>query len=133
MTRKAAREQLFKLIFEAEMKETALKEIFDSFMQRVAEDELDLSNSSVEFIKKYCLGIDEHSEELLNKINNTMEGWSFERIGNVEKALLKGAVYELSYEDTPKEIVINETIELAKKYGDSKSYEFLNGVLAKFV
>lgn len=133
MTRKAAREQLFKLIFEAEMKETALKEVFDSFMQRVAEDELELSNSSMEFIKKYCLGIDEHSEELLNKINNTMEGWSFERIGNVEKALLKGAVYELSYEDTPKEIVINETIELAKKYGDSKSYEFLNGVLAKFV
>lgn len=133
MTRKAAREQLFKLIFEAEMKETALKDIFDSFMQRVVEDELEISNSSIEFIKKYCLGIDEHSEEILNKINNTMEGWSFDRIGNVEKALLKGAVYELSYEDTPKEIVINETIELAKKYGDTKSFEFLNGVLAKFV
>lgn len=133
MTRKAAREQLFKLIFEAEMKETALKDIFDSFMQRVVEDELEISNSSMEFIKKYCLGIDEYSEEILNKINNTMEGWSFDRIGNVEKALLKGAVYELSYEDTPKEIVINETIELAKKYGDTKSFEFLNGVLAKFV
>lgn len=133
MTRKAAREQLFKLIFEAEMKETALKDIFDSFMQRVVEDELEISNSSMEFIKKYCLGIDKHSEEILNKINNTMEGWSFDRIGNVEKALLKGAVYELSYEDTPKEIVINETIELAKKYGDTKSFEFLNGVLAKFV
>lgn len=133
MTRKAAREQLFKLIFEAEVKETALKDIFDSFMQRVVEDELEISNSSMEFIKKYCLGIDEHSEEILNKINNTMEGWSFDRIGNVEKALLKGAVYELSYEDTPKEIVINETIELAKKYGDAKSFEFLNGVLAKFV
>lgn len=133
MTRKAAREQLFKLIFEAEMKETALKDIFDSFMQRVVEDELEISNSSMEFIKKYCLGIDEHSEEILNKINNTMEGWSFDRIGNVEKALLKGAVYELSYEGTPKEIVINETIELAKKYGDTKSFEFLNGVLAKFV
>ena len=133
MTRKAAREQLFKLIFEAEMKETALKDIFDSFMQRVVEDELEISNSSMEFIKRYCLGIDEHSEEILTKINNTMEGWSFDRIGNVEKALLKGAVYELSYEDTPKEIVINETIELAKKYGDTKSFEFLNGVLAKFV
>lgn len=133
MTRKAAREQLFKLIFEAEMKETALKDIFDSFMQRVVEDELEISNSSMEFIKKYCLGIDEHSEEILSKINNTMEGWSFDRIGNVEKTLLKGAVYELSYEDTPKEIVINETIELAKKYGDTKSFEFLNGVLAKFV
>ena len=80
MTRKAAREQLFKLIFEAEMKETALKDIFDSFMQRVVEDELEISNSSMEFIKKYCLGIDEHSEEILNKINNTMEGWSFDRM-----------------------------------------------------
>ena len=52
MTRKAAREQLFKLIFEAEMKETALKDIFDSFMHRVVEDELEISNSSMEFIKK---------------------------------------------------------------------------------
>ncbi|MFA6708070.1 MAG: transcription antitermination factor NusB, partial [Fusobacterium sp.] len=62
-----------------------------------------------------------------------MEGWSYDRIGVVERALLKSAVYELMFEKTPKEIVINEIIELAKKYGDAKSYEFLNGVLAKIL
>ncbi|WP_027128305.1 transcription antitermination factor NusB [Fusobacterium perfoetens] len=133
MTRKAAREQLFKLIFEAELKETSLNEIFNSFLKRVSEEEIEISEESLNFIKKYALGISEHSDEILKKIENTMEGWSFERIGNIEKALLKGAVYELSYENTPKEIVINETVELAKKYGDTKSSEFLNGVLAKFV
>ncbi|MCI6152807.1 MAG: transcription antitermination factor NusB [Fusobacterium perfoetens] len=133
MTRKAAREQLFKLIFEAELKETSLNEIFNSFLKRVSEEEIEISEESLNFIKKYALGISEHSDEILKKIENTMEGWSFERIGNIEKALLKGTVYELSYENTPKEIVINETVELAKKYGDTKSSEFLNGVLAKFV
>lgn len=133
MTRKAAREQLFKLIFEAELKETSLNKIFNSFLKRITEEEININEESLDFIKKYALGISEHSDEILKKIENTMEGWSFERIGNIEKALLKGAVYELSYENTPKEIVINETIELAKKYGDTKSSEFLNGVLAKFV
>ncbi|NME36197.1 MULTISPECIES: transcription antitermination factor NusB [Fusobacterium] len=133
MTRKAAREQLFKLIFEAELKETSLSEIFNSFLKRVSEEEIEISEEALDFIKKYSLGISEHCDEILKKIENTMEGWSFDRIGNIEKALLKGAVYELSYENTPKEIVINETVELAKKYGDTKSSEFLNGVLAKFV
>ena len=50
-----------------------------------------------------------------------------------KKLLLKIAVYEILCEDTPKEIVINEAVELAKKYGDVKTFEFVNGVLAKLV
>ena len=55
------------------------------------------------------------------------------RIGNVEKALLKCSVYEILFKDTPCEIVINEVVELAKVYGDEKTSEFINGVLAKIV
>ena len=49
----------------------------------------------------------------------------------VERALLRIAIYELVIEKKPIEIVANEAVELAKEYGEEKSYEFVNGVLAK--
>ena len=86
-----------------------------------------------EFLVKYAEGIIANNEKIHAELDEKMEGWSFERVGNVEKALLKIAVYEILCEDTPKEIVINEVVELAKKYGDVKTFEFVNGVLAKLV
>ena len=50
-----------------------------------------------------------------------------------ERALLRFAVYELKYTDMGKEIVVNEAVELAKKYGEEKSGEFINGVLALII
>ena len=70
-------------------------------------------------------GITENNSEILKTISDNITGWSFERIGNVEKALLKCSVYEILFEDTPREIVINEVVELAKVYGDEKYLDYL--------
>ena len=129
MSRRAAREDLFEIIFEAEMKEEPATKICPDYLTR--EEDKKINQNEKEFIEQYVKGIEEHKDEILNLINSKMEGWSYDRIGIVEKALLKTAVYELMFEKTPKEVVINEVVELAKKYGDTKSYEFLNGVLAK--
>lgn len=69
----------------------------------------------------------------METLKNNITGWSLERVGNIEKALLKIATYEILYENTPTEIIINEVVELAKTYGDNKSHEFINGVLAKII
>lgn len=130
MSRRVAREELFKLIFESELKNEDAKEVFESYLKReeVLENEKEIS-----FIKKYMEGISSHNEEIINTINNNIVGWTFERIGTVEKTLLKVAVYELLFENTPHEIVVNEAVELAKIYGDEKTAEFVNGVLAKII
>lgn len=130
MSRRVAREELFKLIFESELKNEDAKEVFESYLKReeVLENEKEIS-----FIKKYMEGISNHNEEIINTINNNIVGWTFERIGTVEKTLLKVAVYELLFENTPHEIVVNEAVELAKIYGDEKTAEFVNGVLAKII
>ena len=61
-------------------------------------------------------------------------GWKLGRIGKVELALLRMAVYEMRYDDeTPEKVAINEAVELAKKYGADASSGFINGVLAKLV
>ena len=61
-----------------------------------------------------------------------MENWSLNRLANVEKTLLRIATFEIFYElGTPKGVAINEAIEIAHIYGDEKSGQFINGVLAK--
>lgn len=130
MSRRVAREELFKLVFESELKNENVNEIFEDYLKR---DEILKNVNELSFIKKYTQGISKHSETIIKTIDSNITGWTFERVGTVEKTLLKIAVYELLYENTPHEIVINEAIELGKLYGDDKTSEFINGVLAKIV
>ena len=131
MSRRLAREELFKIVFEAEINNKDLNTVLDSYLER--ENEVELNEKGKEFLVEYAKGIIENQDKILAELDEKMEGWSFERVGNVEKALLKISVYEILFKDTPKEIIINEAVELAKKYGDTKTYEFVNGVLARLV
>ena len=56
-----------------------------------------------------------------------------ERISKINLVLLKLAIYEILYTETPFKVVINEAVELAKKYGDDTSPNFVNGILASIV
>ena len=131
MSRRLAREELFKIVFESEINGKDLDTVLNSYLER--ENEVTLNEKNKEFLVKYAKGIIENNDKILAELEEKMEGWSFERVGNVEKALLKVAVYEILFEDTPKEILINEAVEIAKKYGDIKTFEFVNGVLARLV
>ncbi|STO32040.1 N utilization substance protein B homolog [Fusobacterium necrogenes] len=130
MSRKVAREELFKLVFESELKEENTKETLENYLKR---DEALTNENELKFIKKYMNGMAINNDRILKTINDNITGWSFERIGNVEKSLLKCSVYELLCETTPHEIVVNEVVELAKLYGDEKTSEFVNGILAKII
>jgi len=130
MSRKIAREELFKIVFEGEINGVLPNTLLDEFLSR---EEVILSPKGKEFLVKYVEGISAHNDELNALIDEKMTGWNLDRIGNVEKALLKCAAYELKHETTGHEIVANEVIELAKVYGDEKSYEFINGVLANII
>lgn len=58
-----------------------------------------------------------------------VEGWSFDRLGRVERAILRLAVYELLHTDTDQPIIINEAIEIAKEMADDQAPKLINGVL----
>ena len=87
-----------------------------------------------EYVKNVANGIKEHGEEITEKIaKNLKTGWTIERISKVDVSLLKLAIYEIKYKNTPYKVAINESLELAKKYGEDKSKNFVNGVLASIV
>ena len=130
MKRRIARDVVFKLVYESQIKNIDTKEIYDDYIRRedAITDETELS-----FVAKCMSGITEYKQEILDTISAHMVGWSLTRIGYIERSILVFAVYELLKSETPKEIIINEAIEICKKYGDDKTPDFVNGVLAKIV
>ena len=73
-------------------------------------------------------------EEIIKKIGkNLKEDWKIERISKIDLVILKLAIYEIKYKELPYKVVINEAVELAKKYGEDNSKNFVNGILASIV
>ena len=86
------------------------------------------------YIRRKCEDIAAHTAQIDEAVNAVAEGWKTSRMGKVELALIRLAVYEMRYEeDIPVGVAINEAVELAKKYGTEGSPAFVNGVLAKLV
>lgn len=128
MTRRELREEIFKIIFQAD---------FHSQEELVAQATLFLdddgySQKNRQEILAKCTDIFDHVEELDAQINAVVEGWKTTRMSKVDLSLIRLALYEMKYDDTPKGVAINEAVELAKQYGTDHSSGFVNGVLAKF-
>ena len=76
-------------------------------------------------------GVLSHEEEIINLANKYLNNWNINRLGLTDAAIIKIAIYELLYTDTPKKVVIDEAIELSKDYSDEKVVGMINGVLDK--
>jgi N utilization substance protein B len=73
----------------------------------------------------------QHLAALDAEIGAVSSGWRIERMPAVDRAILRLALYELRHTDTPLGVVIDEAVELAKRYSTERSGAFVNGVLAK--
>lgn len=130
LTRRETRKELFKLIFQTEIQGNSLQEAYqNSFLFENIQKEENIK----EFVERYVKALDEKKSFVQEKIQKSMTDWDFLRIGYIERSLLRLATYEIYFEDLPLEVAINEAVELAKMYGDVKTHEFINGVLARIV
>ena len=75
-------------------------------------------------------GVWEHRRDLDQRIESVSEGWSVRRMAPVDRTILRLALYELVYEKTPTAVVLDEAVELAKRYSTRRSGAFVNGILA---
>ena len=127
-----------------EMRENAFKLIYSLEIQKVenVQEQINLyfesNNITDEEAKKYIAnavnGIEEHQEEILKDIEtNLKEEWKLSRISKMDLTILKLSIYEIKFTDVPYKVSINEAVELAKKYGEDKSKNFVNGILASVV
>ena len=134
MTRTQTRQLAFELLYSLEIQKISIQEEEEQIALFLKEQELDDEAKVKEYIINIVKGIEENKTEILNFITkNLKEKWDISRISKINLTLLKLATYEIIYSKVPYKVVVNEVVELAKKYGDDTSPSFVNGVLANII
>ena len=99
-------------------------------VEEIISSNLEIDN---EFVRDIVYGVITYEDEIINIANKYMKNWDISRIDKTGAAILKMAIYELKYTDTPHIVVINEAVELAKKYSDDSVRKIINAVLDKMI
>ena len=118
MSRKSARENAFKCIYEFEFN----KEKDIDIILLSCYEENNCIDVEKEYIDQVVQGVKNNLEKIDNIILNNLKNWSISRIAKIDLAILRLAIYEINYIDNiPVKVSANEAVELAKTYGNSDS------------
>ncbi len=125
LTRSELREKIMIVLYQIEI----LKKYSASYdIEEIIKDNIEVDN---EFAREIVYGVTTHFNDLDALANKYMENWTINRIDMTGASILRMALYELYYVDTPDIVVINEAVELAKKYSDDAVRKIINAVLDK--
>lgn len=125
LTRTEAREKIMIILYQIDF---YIKNDISFDMEEVIKENLEIDNK---YVRDIVNGVIENIDTIDSTINKYLENWDLDRLGKTDKAILRLGTYELMYYDTPKIVVINEAVELAKKYSDDKVVKLINAVLDK--
>jgi N utilization substance protein B len=133
--RRTAREMAVQMLYQSDLGGSALPHIFSTFdLSEYLGGDLGRHKRRVEdaflYAQALVSGTVDHREEIDAMIRGQADNWRLERMPAVDRNILRLAIYEMLYErDTPKLVVVDEAIELAKKFGSEQSGRFVNGLL----
>ncbi len=125
LTRTEAREKIMIILYQIDLYK---KENMEYDVEEVIKENLDMDNK---YVHDIVYGVLENQEKIDKIINKYLEKWTLNRLGKTDASILRLATYEMLYYDTPELVVLNEAIELAKKYSDEKVASLINAVLDK--
>ena len=123
-----ARELALQALFSVEIGHRDAAEVLDEYLSTFSESAQRL------FVKDLVLGTLEHAQESDERITPLLEGWTIERLPTIDRLLLRMAAFELRHcPETPRPVIINEAVELAKRFSTEDAGRFVNGVLSALV
>ena len=125
LTRTEAREKIMVILYQIDFYK---KENIEYNLEDVFHENLEMDNK---YVKDIVNGVLENQDKIDETINKYLDNWDLDRLGKTDRAILRLSTYEMIYYDTPKVVVINEAVELAKKYRDDKVVKLINAVLDK--
>ena len=139
MSRFLAREVAFKAIFQLDINhgDGEERKIYEDIaIDTVINTGKKLSEEDQLYVDQTVRGTRSHLEEIDQIISaHLKKSWTLQRLATVDRNILRLAIYEIKFaeESIPKGIIINEAVEIAKKYGTDDSSSFINGILAAIV
>ena len=125
LTRTEAREKIMVILYQIDFYR---KENIEYNLEDVFHENLEMDNK---YVRDIVNGVLENQDKIDETITKYLDNWDLDRLGKTDRAILRLSTYEMMYYDTPKVVVINEAIELAKKYSDDKVVKLINAVLDK--
>lgn len=125
--RHKARECALQILFAADMVEMKPADQIASYWRELGDEALD--KPTREFASTLAAGSLENREAIDERIRLRAEHWRIERMAIVDRNVLRLAVFEFVYMDTPNAVVINEALEIARRFSTYEATQFINGIL----
>ncbi len=122
--RRRARERAVQFLFGLEFTEYGWQSAIEAFWEANP-----ARPAAIEYAERLIQGVVDHGAELDASIESVLEQWSLQRVGRIERNVMRVALYEMRYCGVPAKVAINEAIELARAYGPDEAPAFVNGVL----
>ena len=127
--RSRARAIVLQILYQDDLNPTQPEDVKIRFVN----SRLKNNQNLVEFADQLIIGVRQHREELDEKLSRIADNWRLSRMAATDRNVLRLGAYELLHTDTPPPVVINEAIELARRYGTDQSAQFVNGVLDRLL
>lgn len=129
MSRRQARERALQVLFQVDQGGVDPKEAFAQM-----DEDYGRLDGSEDFTAELVFGVIENSAFIDGIISAISKDWSLDRIANVDRIIMRLALYEVFFcADIPNNVSVNEAIELGKIYGGEESGKFINGILGKVI
>lgn len=128
-TRRRAREIVLQVLFEEDLHPMRDEAIAEEFIAR----RLLRNPSLVEFARNLWQGVRDRRAELDQRIGRHSANWSIKRMATIDRNVLRIATYEIAYGGVPGPVAINEAIDIARRYGNLNSGQFVNGILDRIL
>jgi N utilization substance protein B len=130
MTRNKMRENIMKLLYQADVHQEYLMTFFIEAYNKMSDTTL--TNDA--YFKDLLENFIDYKTIIDKDISDNLKKWHIDRLGKVELAILRLAITEMYYlEDIPHKVSINEAVELAKVFADESAPKYINGVLASIL
>lgn len=126
-TRRKARECALQMLFAADVAKTSSDVLTRDYWNELGEPELD--GDTREFANRLSVNTLRELKIVDERIRSRAEHWRIERMAIVDRNVLRLAVYEFLYEPTPYTVVINEALEIARRFSTFEATQFINGIL----
>jgi transcription antitermination protein NusB len=131
MNRRKSREIAMTLLFEMSINKEDYNEIINNFKEHT---DMDLTDVDMEYVERTLKGVQENTKTIDSSIEQNLINWKLYRLSKIDLAILRTSTYEILFEkEIPNRVAVNEGIELAKKYSEEKSFQFINGVLGNMI
>ena len=129
-SRRRSRQRALQVLFQRDVRRQPPQEAISAFYDSLhSEDETDNTLPTDAFMEELVTGTVEHLADIDARITAASENWRIDRMPAVDRNILRLAIFEMMIQGTPAAVVIDEALELARRFSGDESVAFVNGVL----